>query len=137
VVGTASPANHDYLRSLGALPVAYGQGLAARVLQIAPQGVDAALDASGRGSLPTLIDLTAHPDRIVTLADPSAATRGVRYMYDEPPDLPGILTRASTAVLSGHLTMPIAHTYSLADAGAAHRDSQAGHVRGKLIIFPI
>src|SRR5580692_2549547 len=28
VIGTASPANHEYLRSLGAEPVSYGEGLA-------------------------------------------------------------------------------------------------------------
>jgi NADPH:quinone reductase-like Zn-dependent oxidoreductase len=28
VIGTASPANHEYLRSLGAQPIAYGEGLA-------------------------------------------------------------------------------------------------------------
>ncbi|NEE20486.1 NADP-dependent oxidoreductase, partial [Streptomyces sp. SID7499] len=31
VIGTASPANHDYLRVLGAVPVAYGDGLVERV----------------------------------------------------------------------------------------------------------
>jgi NADPH:quinone reductase-like Zn-dependent oxidoreductase len=31
VIGTASPASHDYLRSLGAEPVAYGEGLTGRV----------------------------------------------------------------------------------------------------------
>ena len=36
VIGTASPANHDYLRSLGAEPVAYGEGLAGRVRALAP-----------------------------------------------------------------------------------------------------
>ena len=37
VIGTASPANHDYLRSLGADPVAYGEGLAGRVRALAPE----------------------------------------------------------------------------------------------------
>jgi len=36
VIGTASPANHDYLRSLGAEPVAYGEGLVERVRALAP-----------------------------------------------------------------------------------------------------
>ena len=52
VIGTASPANHDYLRSLGAEPVAYGEGLAGRVRALAPDGVDAALDVAGSGVLP-------------------------------------------------------------------------------------
>src|SRR6202453_1999207 len=36
VIGTASPANHAYLRSLGAEPVAYGEGLAGRGHPLAP-----------------------------------------------------------------------------------------------------
>jgi NADPH:quinone reductase-like Zn-dependent oxidoreductase len=43
VIGTASPANHEYVRSLGAEPVAYGEGLVGRVRALAPDGVDAAL----------------------------------------------------------------------------------------------
>ncbi|MFE4606082.1 NADP-dependent oxidoreductase, partial [Kitasatospora indigofera] len=44
VIGTAGPRNHAYLRELGAEPVAYGDGLAERVRELAPGGVDAALD---------------------------------------------------------------------------------------------
>ena len=57
VIGTASPANHDYLRSLGAEPVAYGEGLVERVRALAPDGVDVALDVAGSGVLPELIEL--------------------------------------------------------------------------------
>jgi hypothetical protein len=59
VIGTASPANHEYLRSLGAEPVAYGEGLVERVRALAPQGVDGALDVAGSGVLPQLIELAA------------------------------------------------------------------------------
>lgn len=38
VIGTASPANHEYLHSIGAVPVAYGGGLVERVRAVAPQG---------------------------------------------------------------------------------------------------
>ena len=47
VVATASPANHDLLRELGAVPVSYGNGLADRVRAAAPQGVDVAVDTAG------------------------------------------------------------------------------------------
>lgn len=50
VIGTASPGNHDYLRDLGAIPVAYGDGLVDRVRVLAAGGVDVALDAVGRAS---------------------------------------------------------------------------------------
>lgn len=49
VIGTASEKNHDYLRELGAEPVAYGDGLAERVRELAPGGVSAVADFVGGG----------------------------------------------------------------------------------------
>ncbi|GAA4224833.1 NADP-dependent oxidoreductase [Streptosporangium album] len=137
VIGTASPRNHDYLRSLGVIPVTYGDGLAVRVRAVAARGVDAAVDAAGRGSLPALVELTGNPDRVITIADASAESLGVRFAYGEPDDMRGILAEAAALVAAGTITVPIARTYPLADAAAAHRDSQTGHVRGKLVLTPI
>lgn len=49
VIGTASEQNHEYVRRLGSIPVSYGEGL--RVLAIAHEGVDAALNAAGPEAL--------------------------------------------------------------------------------------
>jgi NADPH:quinone reductase-like Zn-dependent oxidoreductase len=57
VIGTASPDNHDYLRKLGAEPIAYGDGLADRVRRISPGGVSAALDLVGGEALEVTPDL--------------------------------------------------------------------------------
>jgi NADPH:quinone reductase-like Zn-dependent oxidoreductase len=136
VLGTAGPANQDHLRSLGAVPVVYGAGLADRVRAVAPRGVDAALDVAGRGGLPALVELAGGTDRVITLADPAAADLGVRFLGEEPDDLPAVLAEVAALVAAGELTFPVARTYPLADAPAAHRDSQTGHVRGKLILLP-
>jgi hypothetical protein len=72
VIGTASPANHDYLRSLGAEPIAYGERLAERARALAPGGVDVALDVAGSGVLPELIELielAGGAGHVITLAD--------------------------------------------------------------------
>jgi NADPH:quinone reductase-like Zn-dependent oxidoreductase len=69
VIGTASPANHEYLRSLGAEPVAYGEGLVERVRALEPDGVSAALDIAGSGILPELIELAGGPKHVLTIAD--------------------------------------------------------------------
>ena len=80
VIGTASPANHEYLRSLGAEPVAYGEGLVERVRALAPDGVDSALDVAGSGVLPELIELAGGPEHVVTIADfGGAQEHGVRF----------------------------------------------------------
>ena len=66
VVATASEANHDRPRQLGAIPVAYGPGLVDRVRAAAPQGVDVALDAAGTEEA---IEVSRHSSPI-TLASP-------------------------------------------------------------------
>ncbi|MFE0378115.1 NADP-dependent oxidoreductase [Streptomyces inhibens] len=137
VIGTASPANHDFLRSLGAVPVAYGAGLADRVRAAAPQGVDAVFDAAGQDALPVSIALRGGTtDRIVTIADPHAADHGVPFSSGGTPSeqvRAGLAAHARLAV-EGRLTLPVVETFSLADAAKAQELSEAGHVRGKLVI---
>src|SRR6202022_3182825 len=80
VIGTASPNNHEYLRSLGAEPTTYGEGLVERVRELAPEGVDAALDAAGGGALPALVELAGGPEHVVTIADYAGAQEtGARF----------------------------------------------------------
>ena len=69
VIGTAGPANQDYLTSLGATATVYGEGLVERVRALAPDGVDAVFDLAGKGALEDSITLRGGTDRIVTIAD--------------------------------------------------------------------
>ncbi|MFF4284600.1 NADP-dependent oxidoreductase [Streptomyces sp. NPDC001739] len=137
VVGTASPANHDFLRALGAIPVAYGEGLADRVRDAAPQGVDAVFDAAGQDVLPLSIALRGGTtDRIVTIADPNAAEHGVPFSAGGTPSeqvRSGLVRHARLAV-EGRLSVPVVETFPLAEAVKAQELSEAGHVRGKLVI---
>lgn len=127
VIGTASPSNFDYLRSLGAEPVAYGAGLGDGVRALVPNGVDAALDVAGGGALPDLIALAGDPSRVVTLADfAGAAEYGVRFSRGED-------GRALYALRSG-ISVRVARTFPLAEVAAAHRFGEAGGVRGKLVL---
>jgi NADPH:quinone reductase-like Zn-dependent oxidoreductase len=57
VIASASEANHDYLRELGATPVRYGQGLAERVRAAAEGPVDAVFDVAGKTPIGELISL--------------------------------------------------------------------------------
>ncbi|MFF2012506.1 NADP-dependent oxidoreductase [Streptomyces sp. NPDC058195] len=136
VIGTASERNHAYLRSLGAEPVTYGEGLAERVRAVAAQGVDAAFDAAGRGSLAALVELTGGPERVVTIADHRAAEHGVRFSFAGPERLRERLGRAAELAAGGALGVTVARTYALTEAADAHRESADGHVRGKLVIVP-
>lgn len=137
VIGTASEANHEHLRALGAVPVTYGDGLAERVRAVAPDGVDAALDAAGRGdAIPVSIELTGGKDRVVTIADAQgAAQNGVRFTgggesYRGEPAFEEALALFAT----GKLQLPIHRAFPLAEAAAAHRESEGGHLTGKIVI---
>lgn len=137
VIGTASPANHDFLRSLGAVPVAYGAGLADRVRAAAPQGVDAVFDAAGQDALPVSIALLGGTtDRIVTIADMHAADHGVVFSAGgTPPEkVRAVLAAHARLAVEGRLAVPVVETFALADAAKAQELSEAGHVRGKLVI---
>ncbi|MFD4944323.1 NADP-dependent oxidoreductase [Streptomyces sp. NPDC058239] len=136
VIGTASERNHAYLRSLGAEPVLYGEGLAGRIRTIAPNGADAAFDTAGKGSLPDLVDVTGGPERVVTIADHRAAEHGVRFVFADAGAIRERLERAAALAANDELTLSVARTYTLSEAADAHRESEGGHVRGKLVIVP-
>jgi NADPH:quinone reductase-like Zn-dependent oxidoreductase len=136
VIGTASEGNHEYLRSLGAQATIYGEGLADRVRALTDDGIDRALDAAGGGALPALVELTGDPQRVVTIADYQGAqaagvpfsggagtTRAVHILRDIRP-----------LIETGNFSLPVAQTFPLEEIAAAHRISEAGHVRGKLVV---
>jgi acetyl esterase len=135
VIGTASPRHHDFLRKLGVKPVAYGDGLVERVRAIAPAGVDAVLDASGRGALPDSIELAGGADKVLTIADPRAAEYGVRFSTgaDGVP-LPEALAAVLPLIERGAVDIPIDASFPIERAADAQRLSEDGHVRGKIVI---
>jgi NADPH:quinone reductase-like Zn-dependent oxidoreductase len=139
VIGTASPANHDFLRSLGVIPVAYGEGLVDRVREAAPQGIDAVFDTAGQGGLKESIELRGTTDRIVTIADFGAAELGVAASMGStasPEEIATGLTNQLQAAAAGNLTVRIAQTFTLAEAPKAQDLSESGHAHGKVVVLP-
>jgi NADPH:quinone reductase-like Zn-dependent oxidoreductase len=139
VIGTASAQNHDYVRSLGAIPVTYGDGLVGRVREAAPQGIDAVYEAAGRGALPDSIELRGDTERIVTTTDP-VGSQQLRVQMSFGGHRPAEEVRADLVkqlqmVIDGKLKVAV-ETLALADAAKAHEISEAGHVRGKLVLIP-
>ncbi len=134
VIGTASEANHDHLRELGATPVLYGEGLVDRVRAAAPDGVDAVFDAAGRGALPDSIGLRGGTSRIVTIADPAAFGLGIPFSGEADRDA-GDLAEVARQAGDGRLRVTVAETYSLEEAPAAHEAVATGHGRGKVVLL--
>jgi NADPH:quinone reductase-like Zn-dependent oxidoreductase len=136
VIGTASESNHEFLRSLGAEPTTYGEGLVERVRALAPDGVDLAFDTAGMGGMEDLITLTGDPARVVTIADFGAAALGVKVTGGADARATEALDEAAALAVSGRFRVPVAQSFTFAQAADAHRTSEAGHVRGKLILIP-
>lgn len=137
VLGTASERNHEYLRSIGATPVAYGDGLLGRVRAVAPQGVDAVLDASGRGEIPMSIELTGDPARVLTLVAFDAADTGIRlHVGGAGSRLGEALRELVTLFEQDRLTVSVSRTFALENVVAALEESRAGHLAGKIVIVP-
>jgi len=133
VIGTASEGNHDFVRSLGAEPVSYGDGLIERVRALAPSGVSAVADFVG-GQLEATLALLAPGGRHVSIADPGADQQGGHWIWVRPDG--DALAELAGLVDRGSLTVNVAATYPLAETAAAFQASRSGHTRGKLVIEP-
>ena len=136
VIGTASPANHEFLRTLGAEPVAYGDGLLERVRALVPDGIDFALDVAGSGVLPELMEIAGGPEHVVTLADfAGAREHGVRFSSGDGGRAIYVLDEIGGLIESGRFSLPVAQTFPLAEVAQAHRIGEGGHLRGKLVLL--
>jgi NADPH:quinone reductase-like Zn-dependent oxidoreductase len=136
VIGTGSPATHGYLRKLGAEPVAYGEGLSARVRALAPGGVDRALDVAGSGNLPELIQLADGAEHVITIADfAGAQTYGVRFSRGDSGRALYSLALVVELVASGRFSLPVGRTFPLRAVAEAQRAGEAGRVRGKIVLL--
>lgn len=134
VLGTASPRNHDFVRSLGAEPVAYGDALVDNVAEaVGGDGrVDVAFDCVGGAALGDSPALVRDPARIVSIVDDNVLGLGGRYVFAKPvaADLEWLAARVDEGVLR----VEVQQTFPLAEAVDAHRLLDGGHVRGKVVL---
>jgi NADPH:quinone reductase-like Zn-dependent oxidoreductase len=132
VIGTASKETFDFLRDLGAEPVAYGDGLADRVRELAPHGLTAAADMTGTEAAQAAVELGVSPDRIATIAA-SSPPDGVRAVGGRDAT-PGALERITAAIAAGDFVVPIAGLFPIEEIRAAVELQRSGHVHGKVVI---
>jgi NADPH:quinone reductase-like Zn-dependent oxidoreductase len=144
VVATASPARHELLRELGAVPVAYGDGLAGRVRAAAPGGIDAALDLIGTDEAMD-VSLALVPDRarIATIAAFARGQQeGIKVLGGAPGADPGTEIRDAARLELARLAQDqalrvfVTRTYPLAGVADAHRQGMTGHTTGKIALIP-
>jgi NADPH:quinone reductase-like Zn-dependent oxidoreductase len=134
VIATASPANHDYLRHLGADQVLDYHG--DWVAEAGP--VDAAFDCvgaqtwdeciaavrDGGRAVSILPYVSTETDRDVTLSTFSAHITGAR------------LAEAAGLIDEGTVRVEVSAHLPLEDAVKAHEMIETGHTRGKIVLVP-
>lgn len=131
VIATASEKNHDFLRSLGAEPVAYGEGLAERVRALRPKGVEVVADFVG-GNLSTTLEVLKENGRHASIADSDVEEHGGTWMWVNP--VGAELQELADLVDGNKLQVEVAETFPLAEAAEAFRLNMEGHTRGKIVV---
>ena len=144
VIGIAGPANHDWLRDHGVIPVAYDGGgpggrmdaLADRIREAAPKGVDALVDTFGGGYVALAVrQLGVAPERVDTVADFAAIDEfGVKSDGNAAGASAAVLAELADLVATGELEVPIAATYPLEQVRAAYTELERRHTRGKIVL---
>ncbi|MFJ9662333.1 NADP-dependent oxidoreductase [Streptomyces griseoflavus] len=132
VIGTASERNHDFVRELGGEPVSHGAGLAERVRELVPGGVDAVFDSVGGDTLRASVNLLAPEGRLASIADPEVVSLGGQYWFVRPD--PQDLQHLSDLADQGVVTVHVSETFPLERAADAHRLNEEGRTRGKIVV---
>lgn len=132
VIGTGSEASHEFIASLGATPVRYGEELIEQVRKIAPDGVDAVFDTAGRGSLATTEDVAALGARVASITWSAAEYPGAIdvFLRLDAADFSRLVELAE----EGKLTVHVGRTFPLEQAAQAQELLAGGHARGKVIL---
>jgi NADPH:quinone reductase-like Zn-dependent oxidoreductase len=139
VIGLASPSNHDWLTRHGALPVAYGEGVADRIrAAAAPGAVSALLDTHGGDYVElALNDLKVAPERIDTIVRFDAVAKyGVKADGNGAGASAATLEELARLIAAKEIELPIARTYPLSEVRAAYTELAKGHIRGKIVLMP-
>ncbi|MEV6342502.1 NADP-dependent oxidoreductase [Actinoplanes sp. NPDC051851] len=132
VIGTARPENHDYLRGLGAVPVAYGEGLVSAVRETGHEPT-VALDAAGGVSIAQSVALGIPGDRIGTIVDDrSAAEHGARVV--RAARSPARLAEVVALAARGEVALPV-RTFPVAEVVAAHELVESRRGPGKVVLI--
>jgi NADPH:quinone reductase-like Zn-dependent oxidoreductase len=135
-IGTGSSRNRDFVFGLGADDyVAYDEQ---PYVGEAVSGVDLAFDTVGGETTASLVPAIREGGRLVCIAGPPpselAAERGISAEVFTAQPTSRQLARIAELVASGEVRVEIAEVLPLAEVRRAHELSEAGHVRGKLVL---
>ncbi|MDX6252660.1 MAG: hypothetical protein QOF10_6020 [Kribbellaceae bacterium] len=130
VIGSDSPGNHDYLRTLGAEVVAYGESLTDQVHSLVPNGVDAMFDTIGGGTLTASAAATRPGARLASIAEPGVPGSTDVFARMDHADLTAVTALAE----AGLLTLRVGALFPLEKAAEAQRAFATGNIAGKVVL---
>ncbi|BBX64450.1 NADPH:quinone reductase [Mycobacterium saskatchewanense] len=137
VLGIAGEGNAQWLRDHGVIPVSYGDGLADRLREAAPDGVDAFIDLFGPDYLDLAVDLGVPPERIETIISfEKAAEVGAKTEGSMDASTPEVLSEIAGLVASGAVDLDIADTFPLERVADAFEVLERRHTHGKIVLLP-
>ncbi len=137
VLGIASKNSAEWLADHGVTPVEYGDGLARRLRDAAPDGIDAFIDLFGPDYVQLAIDLGVVPERIDTIISfAKAAEVGANTEGSADASTPEVLAEMADLVASGALDFDIAATYPLDQVADAFAELEQRHTHGKIVLLP-
>jgi NADPH:quinone reductase-like Zn-dependent oxidoreductase len=137
VIGLSSDANHKWLADHGVIPVTYGDGVEDRIRAASGGKADAFIDTFGGGYVELALKLGVAPDRIDTIIDFAAAAKyGVKTEGNHEGATADVLAQLAGLLAAGHLEIPIAKVYPLAEVRDAYRELEQRHTRGKIVLEP-
>jgi NADPH:quinone reductase-like Zn-dependent oxidoreductase len=134
VIGTASPANLDFVRSLGADTVV---DYTTTPVEGVVHDVDLVLDGVGAATLSSSLAALRRGGTLISIAGPpspeQAQARGVRAMMSRgPASVP--LETLTRLVDEGHLKVTAGKTFALSEVQQAHEYGQSSHGRGRIVL---
>lgn len=134
VIGTASGANVDYVRSLGAEAVDYQT---TRFEDVAGE-VDFVLDTIGGDTLIRSMKIVKPGGMVVSVVEvpPAdlAAAQGIRAINNQVFPASKHLQQIVELIDAGHVKPAVQQVFSLDEAPAAHALCETGHGRGRIIL---
>jgi NADPH2:quinone reductase len=140
VLGIASADNAEWLRAHDVVPVEYGDGLAGladRLREAAPDGVDAFIDLFGPDYVQLAIDLGVPPERIDTIISfAKAAEVGAKTEGSAEASTPAVLSEIAELITSGAIDFDVAATYPLERVADAYAELEQRHTHGKIVLLP-
>ena len=135
VIGTCGERNFDYLRQIGVKPVVYGDGLADRIRELAPRGVDAWIDNFGKDDRDVADQLGVEPSRFWSSEQRrDVELSALRPSEEKSKEQTQTLARLADLAASRAVNILISGFYPFEKVRDAFDDLEKRHARGKIVL---